>query len=86
MAGEVVSDKELAAVARIVSSKNMKQIAIKYLGLSEKETDTIEESIEDQWKYNFAVLNNWKDKRNKRRIKRRIKRRKKPTYKVKLRI
>ena len=76
MAGEVVSDKELAAVARIVSSQNMKQIAIKYLGLSEKETDT--EPIENQWKYNFTVLSHWKNKRAKRR--------KTATYQVKLRI
>ena len=53
----VVSDAELAELARVISSKNMHEIAITCLGFQAHELDSEQMRARDhQWKFNFNIL------------------------------
>ena len=60
---QLVTDKELGNLARIVSSESMAQIALLHFNMDmedvERETGGFREN---QWKYSFTVLRYWKRK------------------------
>ncbi len=60
---EDIKKAELCSLASQVSSIAFTQIAITFLDYSMADTDTLKaKHREDQWSYNYEILDNWKNR------------------------